>query len=113
MQDSFRGVIRKLVDTTGQPIWQPSNIAGNPDTLLGYPIYTTPFLSAVGTAAGTPIGFGNWSEAITIRDVGTIRVERSDEFAFSTDLVSYRAILRTDSRIMDQRAANVALAPTT
>jgi HK97 family phage major capsid protein len=113
MQDSFRAVIRKMVDSTGQPIWQPSNIAGLPDTLLGYPIYTTPYLSAVGTAAGTPMAFGNWAEGLTIRDVGTIRVERSDDFAFDRDTVTWRAILRTDSRVVDQRAINAVLAPTT
>lgn len=113
MQDSFRGVIRKLVDTTGQPLWQPSNIAGVPDSLLGYPIFTTPFLSAVGTAAGTPMAFGNFGEGFVIRDVGSVRVERSDDFAFSSDLVTWRAIIRTDSKVRDQRAINVGRAPTT
>ena len=112
MQDSFAGVIRRIVDTTGQPIWQPSLIAGEPDRLLGYPIFKTPFLSAVGTAAGTPMAFGNFGEGYVIRDVGTIRVERSDEFAFNTDQVTWRAVLRTDGRVRDERAINVALAPT-
>jgi HK97 family phage major capsid protein len=117
MQDSFAGVIRKLVDTTGQPLWQPGItqglIPGQPDTLLGYPIYRTPFLSAVGTAAGTPMAFGNWADGFVIRDAGTVRIERSIDFAFSTDLVTIRAVVRTDAKVRDQRAINVALAPTT
>lgn len=112
MQDSFAGVIRRITDTTGQPIWQPGMQAGEPDRLLGYPIFKSPFMSAVGTAAGTPMAFGNWGEGYVIRDVGTIRVERSDEFAFNTDTVTWRAVLRTDGRIRDSRAIKVALAPT-
>lgn len=112
MQDSFAGVIRKVVDTTGRPIWQPSMIAGEPDTLMGYPIFRTPFLSAVGTAAGTPMAFGNFREGYVIRDVGSVRIERSDEYAFNVDQVTWRAVLRTDARVRDQRAINVALAPT-
>jgi HK97 family phage major capsid protein len=113
MQDSFRGVIRKLTDTAGNPIWQPTVAAGVPDTLLGYPIFTTPFLTAVGTAAGTPMAFGNWAEGYVIRDVGSIRVEQSGEYAFDKDLVTWRAVLRTDAKVRDQKAINVAKAPTT
>lgn len=113
MQDSFAGVIRKIVDTTGRPIWEPSTQAGQPDRLLGYPVYTTPFLSAVGTAAGTPMAFGSFAEGYIIRDVGSVRIERSDEYAFANDLVSWRAVLRTDGRVQDARAIKVALAPTT
>jgi hypothetical protein len=113
MQDSFAGVIRKITDTTGRPIWEPSTQAGQPDRLLGYPVFTTPFLSAVGTAAGTPMAFGAFSEGYVIRDVGTVRIERSDEYAFANDLVSWRAVLRTDGKVQDARAIKVALAPTT
>ena len=113
MQDSFRGVIRKLVDSQQRPLWEPSVQVGVPDTLLGYPIYTTPFLSAVGTAAGTPMAFGNWREGYVIRDVGSVRIERSDEYAFNQDMVTWRAILRTDAKVRDQLAINVALAPLT
>lgn len=112
MQDSFAGVIRRIVDTTGQPIWQPGMQAGEPDRLLGYPIFKTPFLSAVGTAAGTPMAFGNFGEGYVIRDVGTVRIERSDEYAFNTDTVTWRAVLRTDAKVRDERAINVAIAPT-
>lgn len=113
MQDSFAGVIRKITDTTGRPIWEPSSQAGQPDRLLGYPVFTTPFLSAVGTAAGTPMAFGAFSEGYVIRDVGSVRIERSDEYAFANDLVSWRAVLRTDGKVQDARAIKVALAPTT
>lgn len=113
MQDSFRGVIRKITDSYGQPLWQPSVQAGVPDTLLGYPIFTTPFLTAVGTAAGTPMAFGNFGEGFVIRDVGSIRIEQSADFSFDKDLVTWRGVIRTDSKVRDQKAINVAKAPTT
>jgi HK97 family phage major capsid protein len=36
------GALRKLKDTNGQFLWQPSLQAGQPDRLFGYPIYTSP-----------------------------------------------------------------------
>ena len=36
---------------------------------------------------------------------GTIGCERSDDFAFDTDLVSFRAILRTDGATIDSTGA--------
>lgn len=113
MRDATVGLIRRIVDTTGRPIFEPSMQAGEPDRLLGFPIYKTPFLGAAGTAAGTLIVFGNFTDGYAIRDAGTMRLERSDEYAFNTDLVTWRAIMRTDGRVRDQRALNVALNPTT
>jgi len=44
------------------------------------------------------IAFGDFSQYFIIRDVNSIRFERSDDYAFANDLVSFRAIMRTDSR---------------
>jgi HK97 family phage major capsid protein len=87
--------IRKILDTDGRPVWQPSVEVGSPDNLLGYPIVEDPNVAAFGTAGGTAIAFGNF-RGYYIRDVGSLRFERSDEFAFSSDLVTFRTVLRTD-----------------
>lgn len=94
--DTNAAKIRKITDTTGRPLWEPSSIVGTPDTLLGYPVIEDPNVAAFGTAGGTAMAFGNF-RGFYIRDVGTLRFERSDEFAFSSDLVTFRAVLRTDS----------------
>ena len=113
MKDATLGALRKLVDTTNRPLWEPSLQLGQPDRFMGYAVVTDPNVAALGTASTKPIMFGDFS-GFFIRDVGNIRVERSDEFAFSSDLVSWRAIMRTDSKLVDKTGcAKLLLEPTT
>ena len=51
--DSTLAAIRKLKDTTGQYLWQPALTAGEPDRLLGYPVYTSAYVPTI--AAGQPV----------------------------------------------------------
>jgi HK97 family phage major capsid protein len=97
--DKTLGVLRKITDTVGRPIWEPSTVLGAPDLLLGKPIVADPFMPAVGTGLKS-IVFGDFSQYF-IRMVGGVRFERSDDFAFSTDLVSFRAIIRADGNLMN------------
>ena len=113
MRDATAGTIRKLAATTGELLWQPNVQAGQPDVLLGYPVITDPNMGAIGTAANTPIAFGWWG-GYTIRDAGAIRFERSDEFAFTSDLVTFRSIMRTSGALVDLSGAlKKLLEPTT
>jgi HK97 family phage major capsid protein len=97
--DKTLGTLRKLTDTVGRPIWEPSTVLGAPDLLLGKPLVADPFMPAIGVGA-TSIVFGDFSQYF-IRMVGGVRFERSDDFAFSTDLVSFRAIIRADGNLMN------------
>ena len=99
MRDATVAVARKLKDTTGQYIWQPGLQAGAPDMILGKPLYTDPNVAAVGSAAKSVV-FGDFSTYF-VRMVEALRFERSDDFAFNTDLISYRAILRGDGDLVD------------
>lgn len=103
MRRSTVGEVRKLKDNNGQYLWQPSIQVGAPDTILGHPVRTDPNVAAAGTVS-TSIAFGDFS-AFKIRDVGSIRIERSDDFSFANDLVTYRAIMRTDSDLLDTTGA--------
>ena len=103
VRDSTAGVIRKIKSTTGEYIFQPSMVAGTPDTLVGKPIYVDPFIAAIALNAKS-IVFGDLSQFF-VRIAGGVRFERSDEFAFNTDLVSFRALLRGDSLLIDQTGA--------
>jgi HK97 family phage major capsid protein len=102
MKDSTAGKIRQLTTSDGQYLWQPSVQAGEPDRLLGFPIITDPNVAATGTNANS-VAFGDFG-AVYVRDVGTIRVERSDSYSFANDLVTWRAVLRTDSDVIDANA---------
>lgn len=103
MRDATVGSLRKLRDTTGQPIWQPSMQMGAPDLLLGKPLVTDPFMPAVVTGAEC-VAFGDFSQFF-VRMVGGIRFERSDDFLFDSDMVAYRAILRGDGALVDLTGA--------
>ena len=52
--------IRKLKDANGQYIWQPSLVAGTPDTLLGRPVKTSTYMPAIAAGAKT-VMFGDYS----------------------------------------------------
>lgn len=108
-KDSSLAAIRKMRDgsggsaTTGAFIWQPGLQPGIPDTILGKPVLTDPFFPATGTTARS-IAFGDFSQYF-VRLSGGVRFERSDDFAFNTDLVTFRALLRGDGALIDTTGA--------
>lgn len=103
MRDATAGAVRRLKDNDGQYLWQPGLQVGQPDRLLGFDVVSDPNVAATGTNANS-VAFGDFS-AFYIRDVGTVRIERSDDFAFNSDLVTWRAVLRTDSNLIDLTGA--------
>lgn len=103
MNDTTLAAARKIRDTTNQYIWQPGLQAGIPDRLLNYPVITDPNVAPFGVSAKVA-AFGDFSLYYVIRDVDSVRFERSDDFAFSTDLITFRAIIRTDGRVVDTTA---------
>ena len=102
MRGSTIAAVRKLKDTTNQYLFQPSLQAGQPDTLLGYPLWENPDMAAVGTAAISVV-FGNL-KSYYVRLVNGITFERSDDFAFSSDLVTFKARVRFDGNLPQQGA---------
>jgi len=103
MRDATLGAVRKLKDTTNQYLWQPSLQIGAPDLLLGKAIYTDPNVAAVGLSAKSVI-FGDISRYF-VRLAGGVRFERSDDFAFANDLVTFRCLVRGDGLLVDQTGA--------
>lgn len=99
MRDATIASMRKLKDNSNQYLWQPSIQVGAPETLLGKPVYTDPNVAAVGLGAKSVI-FGDMSTYF-VRMVNGVRFERSDDYAFNTDLVTFRAILRADGALVD------------
>ena len=64
MNDQTIASIRQRKDNNGAYMWQPSLVAGEPDKLLGYDVYTSPFCPA------GKIAFGDYSY-YNIGDRGT------------------------------------------
>lgn len=103
MADSAVKAARKLKDTTNQYLWAPGLTAGEQSTLLGAPVLSDPNVAAPALSAKSVI-FGDLSRYF-IRDVRGVRVERSSDFAFQNDLVTWRFILRTDGDLVDTTGA--------
>lgn len=110
MNDKTLAAVRKLRDDsggagTGQFLWQPGLVAGEPDTILGKPLFIDPFMpDAAGDGTSKAILFGDFSTYL-VRRVEAIRIERSDDFAFDTDMITLRFILRGDGRQIDTTGA--------
>jgi len=103
MRDSTIAAVRKLKEsTTGNYLWIPG-LAGAPDTILGKPVVSDPNVAAIALSAKSVI-FGDFS-AYFVRIAGGIRFERSSEFAFNTDQITFKAVLRGDGILADQTGA--------
>lgn len=94
--------IRKLKDTTGQYLWQPSVQIGQPDIILGKAVLGEPNMDAPGLNK-KPVAFGDVSK-YWVRFVNSLRVERSDQALFGTDQIAFRGVLRADGLLTDPSA---------
>jgi HK97 family phage major capsid protein len=90
--------VRKLKDGAGQYLFTPSLSADANDLLLGYEIYENPNMANAGTANRSVI-FGHLP-SYYVRSVGGLKLDRSDDFAFNTDLVTFRATFRVDGNLI-------------
>ena len=105
--DLTLGAIRKLVDSTGQPIWQMGNIQnGSPDTILGYKYTINQDMASLGAAAA-PIVFGDLAKAYIIRRVNGVGLRRLNELHAVSDEVGFVGFLRADGDLADTKAAKL------
>jgi len=66
MNTVTQGYVRKLKDTTGQYLWQPSLQVGQPDRLLGYEVFTWENMGNPTTGDALPIAFGDFARAYVL-----------------------------------------------
>ena len=91
------GAVRKLKDTAGNYVFQPSLSMDSPDMLLGKPIYENP--NMVDVASGTKSVIVGHLPSYFVRTVGGLRLDRSDDFAFNAGLITFRAQFRVDGAL--------------
>ena len=94
MSKSGIAAARKMKDGSGAFIFTDSAVPGQPATLLGYPIYENSAIAAVGSATKSVL-FGHLP-SFKVRVAGGVRVDQSADFAFNTDTVTYRGVIRLD-----------------
>lgn len=75
MNRNSLSAVRKLKDSTNNYLWQPSLSAGQPQTLLSYPITEMAAMPNIATGA-IPIAFGDFKRGYLIVDRTGVRVLR-------------------------------------
>ena len=90
--------VRKLKDNAGQFLFTPALSADTNDLLLGYSIFENPAMATAASAV-KPVIFGNLP-SYYVRQVGGLKLDRSDDFAFSNDLITFRATFRVDGDLI-------------
>jgi len=98
MKDVTVSTLRKLKDSNGAYLWQPSVQAGQPDRLLGYPIYTSPYAPAA-AASALPIAFGDFSNYWIADRLGRT-VQRLNELYAGNGQVGFIATERVDGKVI-------------
>jgi HK97 family phage major capsid protein len=97
MNGASIGAVRKLKDTAGNYIFDAASDGNRRDLLLGREVYENPHMASPGTTNKSVL-VGHMP-SFFVRTVGGIRLDRSDDFAFNADLVTFRASMRVDSNL--------------
>jgi len=96
-------IARKLRDGQSRPVLDTTPTKpGSSANLMGVPYYVDPHVAQMAANAKS-LAFGAW-ERYYVRIAGGVRYERSDEFAFANDLVTFRVIVRLDGNLIDTNA---------
>ena len=105
MNDATLATVRKLKDNTGAYIWQPALTAGEPDRLLGYPVYTSAYAPTM--EAGQPVmAFGDFSY-YNIGDRGTRSFSELRELFAGNGMVGFVAKERVDGKLILPEAVQI------
>jgi HK97 family phage major capsid protein len=103
VKDSTMGTLRQIKSTTGDYLVQGGIAGPTGESILGKPVYTDPNVAAPGVSTKSVV-FGDFTQYF-VRIAGGVRFERSDDYAFNTDLVTFRALLRGDATLVDLTGA--------
>ncbi len=98
--DTVLAILRKLKDSQGQYLWQPSLEFGAPDLFNGRPYETNNDMAGTVEANAITVAFGQFMK-YKIRDVNTIRLRRLDERYGELDQVAFVAFMRADGHLLD------------
>ena len=98
MNDATIGAVRKLKDGNGVYLWQPSLQAGEPDKLLGYELYTSPYVPQMAAGAFSA-AFGDFRN-YWIADRSGRTVQRLNELYSTNGQVGFVATERVDGKVI-------------
>jgi HK97 family phage major capsid protein len=109
MNDAIAFRFRKLKDSTGQYLWQPSVIAGQPDRLCGYEVFINQDMPALAVNARVVL-FGDYGRYIW-REVSDLQFYRLDELYAISGQVGFMGLYRADGNLINTSAVKFLSAP--
>jgi HK97 family phage major capsid protein len=98
MNDAVIKAVRKLKDSQGRYLWEPSLQAGTPDTLMDKPVVPNNDMDTIATTKKT-IVFGDFSKFV-VRNVRNLIIRRLNERYAEADQTAFIAWYRGDSRVV-------------
>lgn len=105
LNDATIKAIRKLKDNNGNYLWQPSLVAGTPDTILGRPVYTSTYIPTI-EAGKKVIAFGDF-KYYWIADRQGRNFKKLSELYAATDQTGFVATQRVDGKLILPEAIKV------
>lgn len=105
VNDATIALLRKLKDANGVYMWQPALTLGEPDKLLGYPVYTSQFMPTCASGSKSII-FGDLSY-YNIGDRGTRSFAELKELYAGNGMVGFVAKERVDGKLILPEAVKV------
>lgn len=89
--------MQQFRDSSNQPLWYAAANPGVADRFAGRPIYENPAMAAVASAS-LSVAFGDFYQYV-VREVVPIRVERSADWQFGTDLITLKTVFTMDGQL--------------
>jgi HK97 family phage major capsid protein len=102
MSDPTAAAVRKIKTTDGVYAWENDVQGDAAGRILGKPVHIDTYVPDAAISVES-ILFGAF-DSLVVRIAGGIRFERSDEFAFSQDMSTFRAVVRHGSVSQDANA---------
>lgn len=100
MNDKTVAQIRTFKDNNGAYMWQPALTQGEPDRLLGYEVYTSPY------APADAIAFGDY-KYYNIGDRGTRSFKQLTELFAGNGMIGFVAKERVDGKLVLSEAVQI------
>ncbi len=100
LNDKTIASIRKLKDNNGAYIWQPSYQEKEPDTILGYPVYTSAY------APENAVAFGDFSY-YNIGDRGERSFKELTELFAGNGMIGFVTKERVDGKLVLKEAVQI------
>lgn len=114
LNDATVKQIRKLKDSTGQYLWQPSLVAGTPDTILGRPVKTSAFMPVAAAGAKT-VAFGDFKyywiadrQGRTFKKLSELYAANGQIGFLGTQRVDGKLILPEAIKVLQQKSGSSA-----